>query len=193
MLQHLPTELARKYIAEFARILRPNGLMVFQLPARFVQEQELPIAAFSAVITCRLDNLTLEANEIAQLEVKVLNSSPVAWNYNEPFSIALGNHWLAADGSILVTDDGRERVPVGFGPRQETDMFLQVRAPAVAGNYLLELDVVQERVAWFKHRGSKNLSYSGYRACAEVVSYQGSIPFEFVQCDARFVRRCVCA
>lgn len=33
-LQHLPRRHIRSYLREFARILRPGGLIVFQLPAR---------------------------------------------------------------------------------------------------------------------------------------------------------------
>jgi predicted SAM-dependent methyltransferase len=35
VLQHLPSvELVRSYLSEFVRILRPGGLLVFQLPSR---------------------------------------------------------------------------------------------------------------------------------------------------------------
>jgi len=33
-LQHMPPRYARKYIAEFLRVLKPGGLAVFQIPAR---------------------------------------------------------------------------------------------------------------------------------------------------------------
>jgi SAM-dependent methyltransferase len=155
VLQHLPTELARKYITEFVRILQPNGVLVFQLPARFVQEKELPANAFSAAISCPLERIVLTPGEVATFRVTVENTSLTQWNYNEPFSLHLGNHWLGPDGSMHVVDDGRTRLPMGVLPGQAISMVLQAKAPAVAGNYILELDVVQERVAWFKDRRSQ--------------------------------------
>jgi SAM-dependent methyltransferase len=40
-LQHVPPKLALGYIREFVRVLRPDGLLVFQLPSRFVQPPTL--------------------------------------------------------------------------------------------------------------------------------------------------------
>jgi SAM-dependent methyltransferase len=34
VLQHLSRDLARSYLAEFARVLRPGGSLIFQLPVR---------------------------------------------------------------------------------------------------------------------------------------------------------------
>ena len=45
-LQHIPPRYARRYIAEFMRVLRPGGVLVFQLPS--------PTAAMSGNITRRL-------------------------------------------------------------------------------------------------------------------------------------------
>src|SRR5207248_2685765 len=68
--------------------------------------------------------------------------------------IHLGNHWLDAAGNIIVNDDGRASLPVDIPPGGEVDLKLSVRAPATAGNYILELDMVQEAVCWFRDRGS---------------------------------------
>ena len=155
VLQHLPSELASKYLAEFVRILRPNGLLVFQLPSRFIQEKELLSNAFAAAIVCRDTKQSVMPNQILNLRIAVENSSPVPWNHHEPFSISLGNHWLAPDGTMRVRDDGRTRLPSGLLPRQKITLDLRAKAPELPGNYLLELDLVQEGVAWFKDMGSK--------------------------------------
>jgi hypothetical protein len=41
-----------------------------------------------------------------------------------------------------------------MAPGDETELKLTVTAPAEAGTYLLELDLVQEQTAWFGNRGS---------------------------------------
>lgn len=158
VLQHLPTDLAGKYVAEFVRILRPDGLLVFQLPARFVQEEELPTAAFNARIECPNEKLCFPANTRALVSVAVENLSPYSWKHNQPFAVALGNHWLRADGSLLARDDARTPLPDALPPQGRIDLILEVNTPATEGKYILELDLVQEGVAWFKEKGSKTIS-----------------------------------
>lgn len=155
VLQHIPTDLTRRYLAEFVRVLRPDGLLIFQLPARFIREVELPPAAFNAEINCRNERLRLPANARAPISVAVENLSPHPWKHNQPFAIKLGNHWLAADGSLLTRDDGRTLLPDDVPPQGQIDLILEVTTPSTEGKYLLELDLVQEGVAWFGDKGSK--------------------------------------
>src|SRR6202008_975762 len=79
-------------------------------------------------------------------------------NYHRPFSISLGNHWLSPDGTMQIRDDGRSPLPSGLSLGQRLDVPLQVKAPETPGTYLLELDLVQEGIAWFKDMGSKTCS-----------------------------------
>jgi len=155
VLQHLSPGLAYKYLAEFVRILRPNGLLVFQLPSHFVQSQELVATAFSAQIVCLETQPVISAGQTLKVRVEVENSSPAPWDYSEPFPIRLGNHWLSPGGKMLVRDDGRTRLPSGLLPRQRLTVELPIKAPEMPGIYLLEFDVVQEGVTWFKDMGSK--------------------------------------
>jgi SAM-dependent methyltransferase len=155
VLQHLPPSLAYKYLAEFVRILRPNGLLVFQLPSRFVEGPELFNDAFSAEIVCLDRPPVIFAGQTLGVRVEVENSSPAPWDHHEPSPIRLGNHWLSPDGKMQVQDDGRTRLPSGLLPRQKLTVELQIKAPEMPGIYLLELDLVQEGVTWFKDMGSK--------------------------------------
>lgn len=155
VLQHLPPGLAYKYLAEFVRLLRPNGLLVFQLPSRFVQGEVLLNDAYLAEVICRDTPPVLSAGQTVRLRVEVENASPVPWNHCEPFLICLGNHWLSRDGKMKVRDDGRTRLPSGLLPRQKLAVELEITAPEIPGIYLVELDVVQEGITWFKDVGSK--------------------------------------
>ena len=42
-------------------------------------------------------------------------------------------------------------------PGDETELRLVVNAPRQAGDYLLEIDMLQEGVSWFGPKGSKTL------------------------------------
>jgi hypothetical protein len=68
--------------------------------------------------------------------------------------IKLGNHWLDAEGTILLFDDQRAALPSDVAPEQQVEIGLNVTLPDQAGEYILELDLVQEHVAWFSDRGS---------------------------------------
>jgi len=54
-----------------------------------------------------------------------------------------------------VPDDGRARLPRDLKPGESVDVTLDVTAPAAPGSYLLDVDLVQERICWFAERGSR--------------------------------------
>jgi len=73
----------------------------------------------------------------------------------EHYQIAAGNRWLdARDGSVVVGNNGRGVIPRDLAPGEETEITFLVNAPRQPGDYLLELDVLQEGVSWFGPRGS---------------------------------------
>lgn len=51
-------------------------------------------------------------------------------------------------------DDGRAGLPKDLH-LGEANLRLVVTTPAEPGDYLLELDMIQESVSWFKNRGSE--------------------------------------
>ncbi|MGI8820647.1 MAG: class I SAM-dependent methyltransferase [Chthoniobacterales bacterium] len=154
VLQHIPPQISRAYLAEFARLARPGGLVVFQLPSRIKVEQGLPHEACSAAITCPPGLRSWPGGIHATLEVTVQNVSREAWHFDEHRPLMLGNHWLDESGAILRLDDGRTVLPNDLGAGASADLVLEVTTPPSAGSYILELDLVQEGVAWFGNRGS---------------------------------------
>jgi hypothetical protein len=50
--------------------------------------------------------------------------------------------------------DGRYGISKDLAPGEETELPLGVTAPKDPGEYFLEIDVVQEGVAWFSDKGS---------------------------------------
>jgi len=161
-LQHIPPAITVRYLAEFLRVCRPGGLVVFQLPAETRSEAEisamyaLPIAGFQAEIEIRNPPRALGASEKAALDLTVTNRSSVEWRHDIPGGrhICIGNHWLQADGAIAIPDDGRAYLPRTVVPGEHVEIRLGVQAPPVPGSYLVEIDLVQERVCWFAERGS---------------------------------------
>ena len=157
VLQHLEPRHALRYVREFVRLLRPDGVALFQLPAerRRTAPRPLPAEALRARIEVADPPSALARGAVAMLEATVRNDSPVAWP--AAASLRLGNHWRSGDGRLLVTDDGRAELGRGLEPGESVEVALSVTAPRVPGPWTLELDLVQEHVAWFEARGAEPL------------------------------------
>ena len=74
------------------------------------------------------------------------------------YQINLGNHWLDKNYNIILLDDGRIPLPHDLKPNGEIELALEIRVPLQVGLYILEIDMVQEHIAWFHDRGSATLS-----------------------------------
>jgi hypothetical protein len=121
----------------------------------------LPPEGFRAELRAVDVPARLGRRERATLRVVVRNASPLAWRARErsaePFQLSLGNHWLDASGRVVVNDDGREPLLRDLLPGEETELRLVVNAPRRRGDYLLEIDLLQEGVSWFGLKGSQTL------------------------------------
>lgn len=153
VLQHMPPALALGYVGELARVLRPGGLLVFTVPSERAPLPRLPRRAVLAELVPQHERLRLAAGAPALVQARVRNRGS-GWWLAAPGEreIRLGNHWLDAGGRLLVRDDGRSRLPHDVGPGDEAELALEARAPAEPGDYVLELDLVQEGVGWFAER-----------------------------------------
>ena len=158
VLQHMPPALGRGYIAEFARVLRPGGLLVFQVPSERTPLPRLPRSAVLAELEPLAPRLRVPAGAQALVRVRVRNTSSEWWSpVRGRQMLQLGNHWLDERGHVLVQDDGRADLGQDFGPGHEAVLELLVTAPAEPGRYQLELDMVQQDVGWFGRRRKLSL------------------------------------
>ena len=129
------------------------------------QPAALPDNGFKAAITLVEPPAKLRVGQKDTIQVRVKNASDVMWYArgaavnNSPdnkFYLAAGNRWLQADDESLVTDmDGRYGLNRDLKPGEETEVPLAITAPKEPGDYILEVDVVQEQVAWFLDKGSQ--------------------------------------
>jgi SAM-dependent methyltransferase len=155
VLQHMDPPLACGYIGELARVLRPGGLVVFQVPSERDTRSELPWSAFRARVEPLAARVEAEPDAKVVVRARVRNDGDFAWPAGlERRPVALGNHWLDASGALARRDDGRAALPRSVEPGDELELALEVTAPVRPGEYVLELDLVQEGVAWFAERGS---------------------------------------
>jgi 4-amino-4-deoxy-L-arabinose transferase-like glycosyltransferase len=96
-----------------------------------------------------------------RIRVAVRNAGRAVWLARErglsPFQLSAANHWLDAGGRPVTNDDGRGALPRDLRPGEETEIAFDVNAPRRPGDYLLEIDMLQEGVSWFALKGSKTL------------------------------------
>ena len=154
VLQHMEPRYISAYLEEFGRVLAPGGVAMFQVPSAPAEEVVEPLAdaAYSARLTPPVEQLSVQPGETIKLGVEVTNTSDAAWP--EESSLRVGNHWRSRRGRLLVNDDGREPLLRPLAPGETVGVTLIAIAPTRPGRYVLELDVVQERVTWFADRGS---------------------------------------
>ncbi len=160
VLQHMKPEYSAAYVKEFMRILKPEGVAVFQLPSEQGKPEggeALPREAFRAKISIEPKVLRIGAGRSNRLAVRVKNVSSVSWpDMNKSrFPLRLGNHWRSLTGKLILQDDGRIEIPGSLGPGEQVELELEILAPLRPGFYILELDLVQEVYAWFKDKGSR--------------------------------------
>jgi len=120
----------------------------------------LPQDAFKARISFAYETpAKVRAGEKLSVHILVKNASNVLWPYagelDGKYQIRLGNRWVDQNGKT--TDDGRGALSYDLRPGDETEVVIVVSAPTTPGEYDLELDLVQEQVAWFAERGSEGL------------------------------------
>jgi 4-amino-4-deoxy-L-arabinose transferase-like glycosyltransferase len=119
----------------------------------------LPDSAFRADISVPGAPTTVPAGEKLQLRVRVKNAGDIAWPGCErsagKFQIYLSSHWLNSSGELASKAEGRSPLPADLAPGQETELSFAVSAPAQPGDYVLEIDLLQENVTWFGLKGSR--------------------------------------
>ena len=103
----------------------------------------------------------LHLSQPATIRVVVRNIGNVTWLARERagdrFQVNLGNHWLDRNGDAVANDDGRAPLMRDLKPGEEAEFQLTVNAPKEPGEYILEIDMLQEGVSWFGLRGSKTV------------------------------------
>jgi 4-amino-4-deoxy-L-arabinose transferase-like glycosyltransferase len=117
-----------------------------------------PLADFRATLNVTSAPSVVKTGEQFTLHVSVKNEGGAVWlaqdRTGSPLQVSMGNHWLDSAGGTIVHDDGRSPLLDDLQPGEQVEMSLTVNAPSSAGNFILEIDMLQEGVSWFGLRGS---------------------------------------
>ncbi len=82
--------------------------------------------------------------------VKVRNEGPLTWRAQGVGSPKLSYHLYDAQGRLVTYDGPRTALPTDLAPGATLPIAARVDAPAAAGTYLLEWDLVLEGSGWFQ-------------------------------------------
>lgn len=166
VLQHIPPEYSARYVVEFLRVLDWNGLAVFQLPSQPLAPataggdatvSAMPDSAFRAKLHITKAPRRVKPGSRFFVTVRVRNMSDSTWfgqTGAASYPVRLGHRWRNDHLEVLVRDAGRAELPRQVAPGGEVDVEIAVTAPGAEGTYHLEVDLLQELVAWFRDKGS---------------------------------------
>jgi 2-polyprenyl-3-methyl-5-hydroxy-6-metoxy-1,4-benzoquinol methylase len=162
VLQHVGTALAMRYIAEFARVLRPRGVAMFQVPSEIVSVLPLAQAAMGAeleLIEPPVDDLeNLPSASLVSLRIRVRNASSEPWLPEHRLIVA--GKWRERDGRGVVDSEQGPRTPLALSidAGASTEIVAEVSLPSEPGPHVLEFDVHQVGLSWFSEYGSRILA-----------------------------------
>jgi hypothetical protein len=101
--------------------------------------------------------LTLRSHETASLPLTVTNTGLRTWQASGATSFALSYHIRNTDGTAVVANGLRTRLPANVAPGASLTLAVQITAPAAPGVYTVEWDMVQETITWFTAKGGQPL------------------------------------
>ena len=121
----------------------------------------LPDGQYRATLALREEPQHLRGGQRTSLRVRATNTSTLPWPADDTATgaeqLRLGDRWRDPQTDAVVLDDGRSPLTFAVLPGQTADLELLITAPARPGAYTLEIDMVQEGVAWFGARGGTPL------------------------------------
>ena len=118
----------------------------------------LPDNGFTAEITVVNPPTRLKMKQREELEVRVKNASGAEWPMrgragDGMFQVNLGDRWRTTDGKEVKVDE-RAFLPRAVKAGEQVEIPFVIIAPDKAGDFVVEIDMVQEGIAWFVNRGS---------------------------------------
>jgi len=113
---------------------------------------------FIAEIECSRDKIAVHPSEQKRIPIFVINKSIATWDSNnKDHPVFISYHLLNAKGDVVQYDNFRTPFPKMIRTDESITVDLMIHAPPDKGEYYLEVDIVKERIRWFKSRNSKTV------------------------------------
>jgi len=88
------------------------------------------------------------------VEIEIRNMSWRNWSSGSTPPVFVSYHWLDSDRRVVEFDGMRTPLPRTVRPEESCRASVRVRTPDRAGRCFLEIDLVEEGVAWFSAAGA---------------------------------------
>jgi hypothetical protein len=113
---------------------------------------------FVAHLNYNGSKITAKPSEEVRVPIFAINKSTAWWDSTDKeHPVFISYHLFDAKGDLIEYDNGR--TPFHRIIRTDDSLMadLMVRAPSAKGEYYVEVDIVKEKVTWFKSKGSKTV------------------------------------
>lgn len=107
-----------------------------------------------------VDSETLDSmpGQALSVNVTVENTGNFIWTRSGPNQVHMSYHVLDENERMVIKDGLRADLPKDLLPGQLATLPLQVKAPEQRGGYIVQLDMVQEGMAWFGEKNNKMIT-----------------------------------
>jgi hypothetical protein len=123
--------------------------------------EPLPAGAFNAALSLPDSPTAMQPGERRVVYVAVKNSSDTTWpalgEAGGRFRVKVGNCWRKLNGKRFAQGNAFGAFFFDVERGKTVEVPLPITAPQTPGEYLLEIDLRQDQVAWFRDRGSAPL------------------------------------
>lgn len=114
----------------------------------------LPDSAFSALI--KADPISeWRVGASVLMSIQINNTSRESWVAEGQSMLIVANHWLDHEGKTLQWLDGYVPIVGTVLPGGRLTVTLPVTVPKNPGSYILEIDLAEQGIAWFKEKGNQ--------------------------------------
>jgi tRNA (mo5U34)-methyltransferase len=120
---------------------------------------------FAASLTVEEGPARCRSGEELPFRLRLENSGGKTWRASSPDdtgqgTVQLGAHLLRDDEEETSWDYGRAPLPRDVPIGEFIDLEIRLQAPATAGRYIVEFDMVEEQRAWFEDYGSHTVRHT---------------------------------
>lgn len=100
--------------------------------------------------------LRAQPNQVIETPIRLTNTGARAWEPGSDTPFLVSYHLYGdADEAVTVTYDGlRSPLPRRVEPGESVEVMAAIAAPAEAGIYRIEWDLLQEHITWFSWKGA---------------------------------------
>lgn len=95
------------------------------------------------------------SGQLLKIDVTAVNTGNFIWSHDGPNPVHLSYQILDHNKQLVLSDGLRTTLPYDLRPGQRVTVPMSLKAPDEVGDYIVQLDMVQEGEAWFGEKGSK--------------------------------------